>query len=246
MHSATAAGGWLRRELSRRRPEANPHRAGLQPAALPVSYRSLTKPTGLEPKAAGGQPAISRETVGRAGRCATASKTSTLGNQRWHGERMTPPPGSRVISCENAIRPPAIANGPRLLRHTGIHRLSKSRGAIPKRRSPHPASCAQVGRSRIPFGRRTWTLDLTAPGRSLPPARCCPARTTNSARLRRVEPIRWVDRWFRCPSHRPRASARASDGIGTPRHRTSVPRPGTLRPAQPPQRLSGRPPGFGR
>jgi hypothetical protein len=214
-----------------------------------VSYKSLTKPTGFEPKAAGGQPkatggqpAISRETVGRARHCATASKTSTLGNQRWHGERMTPPPGSRVISCENAIRPPAIANGPRPLRHTCIHRLSKSRGAVPKRRSPHPASCAQVGRSRIPFGRRTWTLDLTAPGRSLPPARCCPAHTMNPAHLHRVDPSHWVDRRFRQPSHRPPASG----GTGTPRHHASAPRPCAPRPAQPRQRLRGRPPGFGR
>jgi hypothetical protein len=69
---------------------------------------------------------------------------------------MMPPPGSRVISCENVIRPPAITDGPRLLRHTCIHRLSKSRGMVPpptKRRSPHPASCAQVGRSRFPMGR---------------------------------------------------------------------------------------------
>jgi hypothetical protein len=35
-------------------------------------------------------------------------QNSTPGDQRWHGERMTPPPGSRVISCEHAIRPPAI------------------------------------------------------------------------------------------------------------------------------------------
>ena len=196
MHSATAAeqvvlrreqqAAWLRRE-------SNPHRAGLQPAALPVSYKSRTKPTGFERS----EPAISRETVGRARHCATASKTSTPGNQRWHGERMTPPPGSRVISCENAIRPPAIANGPRVLPHTCIHRLSKSRSIFPKRRSPHPASCAQVGRSRIPFGRRTWTLDLTAPGRSLPPARCCPAHTMNPTHLHRVDPSHWVDRRYR-------------------------------------------------
>jgi hypothetical protein len=108
---------------------------------------------------------------------------------------MTPPPGSRVISCENAIRPPAIANGPRLFRH--MHpSVVKEPGRFPKRRSPHPASCAQVGRSRIPFGRRTWTLDLTAPGRSLPPARC-PARTTSPTRLRRVDPTRWAHRRFR-------------------------------------------------
>ena len=104
-----------------------------------------------------------------------------------------------------------------------------------KRRSPHPASCAQVGRSGIPFGRRTWTLDLTAPGRSLPPARCCPAHTMNRTHLHRVDPTRWVDRRIRRPFHRPPASG----GTGTPRHRASALRPGALRAAQPRPRLPG-------
>ena len=138
---------WLRRE-------SNSRRAGLQPAALPVSYRSraesATKPTGLE-------PACSRATVGRAGHCATAS-TSRHG-PRWHDERMTPPPGSRVISCENAIRPPATPMA-RVSCDTHASIGCQRAGApFQKRRSPHPASCTQVGRSRIPSGdgRGPWT-----------------------------------------------------------------------------------------
>jgi hypothetical protein len=180
MRSATAANKWLRRE-------SNPHRAGLQPAALPVSYKSPDEADGTRTRN------LPRDSRARSP-LRHGFKDFDARHQQWLGERMTPPPGSRVISCETAIRPPAIANGPRLLRHTCIHRLSKSRSAVPKRRSPHPASCAQVGRSRIPFGRRTWTSDLTAPGRSLPPARCCPAHTMNPTHLRRVDPSHWVGR----------------------------------------------------
>jgi hypothetical protein len=66
---------------------------------------------------------------------------------------MTPPPGSRVISCENAIRrrPSPMASACcDTHASTGCQRAGLS---LSKRRSPHPASCAQVGRSLIPMGR---------------------------------------------------------------------------------------------
>jgi hypothetical protein len=81
---------------------------------------------------------------------------------------MTPPPGSRVISCENAIRPPATANGPRFLRHTCIHRLSKSRGASENADRPTRRHARRWGDLASPSGdgRGPWAY---GPGSS-PPA----------------------------------------------------------------------------
>ena len=87
-------------------------------------------------------------------RCRTDLSSS---NRQWHGERMRPPPGSRVISCENAIRPPAITDGPRLLRHTCIHRLSKSR-AVPLKTPIAPPGVVRAGGAiSHPHGERSWT-----------------------------------------------------------------------------------------
>lgn len=124
-----------------------------------------------------------------------SSNCCAPGNQQWHGERMTLPPGSRVISCEHAIRAPATT-GARVSCdiHASIGCQRAGAGA-PKRRSPHPAACAQVGRSFIPVG--SWTSDLTVPSQSLPPALCCPADTTN-------------------PDLRYAPRLPASDGIGIP------------------------------
>src|SRR5438552_18387365 len=69
---------------------------------------------------------------------------------------MMPPPGSRVISCENAIRPPAITDGPRLLRHTCIHRLSKSRAVTPKTPIAPPGVVRAGGAISHPHGERNW------------------------------------------------------------------------------------------
>jgi hypothetical protein len=96
-------------ERQRLRRESNPLRAGLQPAALPVSYRSRCRaraePTGLEPKATEGQPATPDR---QSGALPIAPRLQTCADERgWHDERVTPHPGV-AVSCENATRPPAI------------------------------------------------------------------------------------------------------------------------------------------
>ena len=96
--------------------------AGIEPATRWISpSRSTgelqepgTKPTGVE-------PALSRETVGRAGRYATASSATEC---RWYDPTNASPPGSRVTTRE-----PAIRRQPYQRQHcciTCIHRLSKS------------------------------------------------------------------------------------------------------------------------
>jgi hypothetical protein len=88
---------------------------------------------------------------------------------------MTPPPGSRVISCENAIRPPAIANAPRFLRHTCIHRLSKSRA--PFQNADRPTGVRHAG-GAISHPLRETDVDLGPHGpRSFPPACTLLSRT---------------------------------------------------------------------
>src|ERR1043165_9295426 len=105
-------------------------------------------------------------------------------NRRWHGERMMPPPGSRVISCENTIRPPAITDGPRFV-VTHLHpSVVKEPGDAPPPPPITPIAPPGVVRAggaiSHPHGERSWARDLTVPDRSLPPARCCPSRTTTS------------------------------------------------------------------
>ena len=147
-----------RRTVEYRRRESNPHRpcgprrserrayafrhggmmapAGIEPATRWISpsrstgelQEPRTKPTGVE-------PAPSRETVGRAGRYATASSATAC---RWYdpAKRMTSPPGSRVTTRE-----PAIRRQPYQTQHcciTCIHRLSKSILHGAKCRTPHP------------------------------------------------------------------------------------------------------------
>jgi len=85
-----------------------------------------------------------------------------------------------VISCENPTRSPATAVPAPPATHMRPSVIKEPRPKVPKRRSPHPASGAQVGRSRYPLGRWTWTVSY-GPG-SIPP-RCafltCPYRDAN-------------------------------------------------------------------
>lgn len=86
---------WLQRE-------SNPQRAGFQPAALPVSYRSLVDE-------ADGIRTRNLPSDSRARWPLRYSFKAMRGS--WHGGRMNCPPGSRVISCEQPIhrRPGPLA-----------------------------------------------------------------------------------------------------------------------------------------
>ena len=127
-------------------------------------------------------------------------------------------PGVALIPCEHAIRPPATANGPRLLHHT--HASIGCQRAVNADR-PTRRRCAQAGRSRCPFGSWTSTPDPRVPSRSLPPALCRPAHHA-AANLSSLQIL--------CVP-RPRPSQ--CDEVGTRRSRDPAVRSGTRRPCQP-------------
>lgn len=164
-----------------------------------MSYKSRAKPTGLE-------PALSRETVGCAGHCATAP---TIDAWRWSMARRTndaPTRESRDLAW--ARHPPAGHRQWPASSASHMHpSVVKELGRVPKRRSPHPASYAQVGRSEIP-SRWVMTTDLTVRSRSLPPARCCHCRTANLDLLHSTGPTERSYRQSPCADPQPRASDR--------------------------------------
>ena len=182
--------------------------AGIEPATRWISpSRSTgelqepgTKPTGFE-------PALSRETVGRAGRYATASSAAV---RRWDGaaKRMTSPPGSRVTTREPAIRRQPYRATLLHHMHSSVVKEHPSRG---KCRTPHPrdhAGGALVPPSGTMEGTRC-PVASSSPAFSYHPYRRPASGPPASRRFRRGQSL---------PAHTRRLSPRRTRRCQSGRH----------------------------